>query len=145
LGLLAVIAVLVATTVSADAVQKTRQVEAAPPVGSSTVPLSAHSGAAVGPGISVDEAAHGTQRGPLLVNGYVVIVDGRQARLCTALTGKVPPRCVAPSLTIAGLHGSQRLAVAPRKVGKVRWSPESEQILGQVGRGAIRVGGNARA
>src|SRR5205823_6242374 len=111
----------------------------------STVPSSCPTGAATGAGISIDEATHRSPDGPVLVNGYVVVVSGHKTRLCTALSAKRPPRCVRPSLTIAGMGPTQRAAVATTKAHNVRWSPEPLQILGQVEHGVLRVLTTGRA
>ena len=143
-GLTIVVAALAGGSAYANA-DHVSAAERSHPTASSTVPSSGPTGAATGPGISIDEATHRNQDGPVLVNGYVVLVSGHKARLCTALSAKRPPRCVGPSLTIAGLGPTQRAAVATTKARNVRWNPEPLQILGKVEHGVLRALTTGRA
>jgi hypothetical protein len=143
-GLTIVVAALAAGSSFANA-EHVSDSASSHPTASLTVPSSGPTAAATGPGISIREATHRNQDGPVLVNGYVLLVKGHKARLCTALSAKRPPRCVGPSLTIAGLGPTQRAAVATTKARNVRWSPEPLQILGQVEHGVLRALTTGRA
>jgi hypothetical protein len=142
-GLTIVVAALAAGSSFANAEHVSDSASSRPTA--SSVLSSGPTGAATGPGISIDEATHRSQDGPVLVNGYVLLVKGHKARLCTALSAKRPPRCVGPSLAIAGMGPTQRAAVATTKARNVRWSPEPIQILGQVEDGVLRVLTTGRA
>lgn len=116
--------------------QATTHSARARPSVASTIPLSAGEGAAIGPGLSIAEARRGNLKGPVLVNGYLLLVNGHSPRLCTALSANEPPRCLAPSLTVARIGRNQR-TLATQKAGKTRWSPAPIQILGRLNRSVL--------
>jgi hypothetical protein len=101
--------------------------------------------AAVGPGISVGEARDSDVKGPVLVNGYLLVAPHRSPRLCTGLSRVAPPRCLQPSLTVRGLPVDERKRLATAHAGTTRWSPASVQILGRVADDLLRVSSTARA
>lgn len=103
-------------------------------------------GAAVSPGISIDEARHSDETGPLLVNGYLVLRTGHPAQLCDALTRARPPRCKAARLTVRGLPSPEKDSLAAEGRGtRTRWSPEPVHILGTVKGTTLRVDATAKA
>ena len=52
-----------------------------------------------GPGISVDDANASSLDEPLLVEGYVFLVEGR-LRLCGAIAESFPPQCGGDAITL---------------------------------------------
>lgn len=88
---------------------------------------------AVGPGVSVRDARASTLDGPLLVNGFVFVEDGR-VRLCGALAESFPPQCGGDSLTLTGfpLEGFEL-----QRSGDVAWTDRSVQVLGYVEQGVM--------
>jgi hypothetical protein len=82
----------------------------------------------MGPGISVSEALASDLDGPLLVNGYLVVVDG-EVRLCELLAESYPPQCGGASLVVEGLDLS---AYSLTREGGVSWTDGHVQVLGEV-------------
>ena len=101
--------------------------------------------AAVGPGISVGEARHSDVKGPVLVNGYLLVAPGRSPRLCTALSEAEPPRCRRPFLTVRHLSMAERNRLTTARAGKTRWSLAPVQILGRVHHDLLQVSSTVRA
>jgi hypothetical protein len=101
--------------------------------------------AAVGPGISIGDARHSDVKGPVLVNGYLLVGPGRLPRLCTGLSKAEPPRCLRPFLTVRHLPADERNRLTTARAGKTRWSLAPVQILGRVDRDILRVSSTARA
>ncbi|MDP8958422.1 MAG: hypothetical protein M3N51_04305 [Actinomycetota bacterium] len=85
--------------------------------------------AAMGPGLSIEEALASELEGPLLVSGALVAVDD-EVRLCTALAESFPPQCGGPSLIVQGLDLSQVPDLSSE--GSVTWSEGPVQLLGRV-------------
>ncbi len=96
---------------------------------------------AVGPGLSVGDARASTLDGPLLVNGFVVVADGR-VRLCDTLAESFPPQCGGDSLTLSGfpLEGFEL-----QRSGDVAWTDHSVQVLGYVEQGVMSAATNSIA
>ena len=101
--------------------------------------------AAVGPGISVGDARHSDVKGPVLVNGYLLVKPGSAPRLCTGLSKTEPPRCRKPFLTVRNLASVERNRLATSRLRTTRWSPAPVQILGQVDGDIMHVSSTARA
>ncbi len=101
--------------------------------------------AAVGPGISVGDALDSDVKGPVLVNGYLLVKGHGTPRLCTALTRREPPRCRAPFVVVHGLPAADRQRLASAHVRSTRWSPSQVQVLGTVKGHVLRVSSNATA
>ena len=96
---------------------------------------------ALGPGLSVGEARASTLDGPLLVNGFVLVEDGR-VLLCSALAKSLPPQCGGDSLTLSGfpLEGFEL-----QRSGDVSWTDRSVQVLGYVEGGVMSAATNSIA
>jgi hypothetical protein len=101
--------------------------------------------AAVGPGISVGDARDSDVKGPLLVNGYLLVQGNGTPRLCTGLSAAEPPRCRRPFLVVHGLSAADRKQLASSVAGRTRWSSSSVQVLGRVRGNVLRVTANALA
>ncbi|HLF09256.1 MAG TPA: hypothetical protein VI789_07915 [Dehalococcoidia bacterium] len=90
----------------------------------------------MGPGISIAEALASRLEGPLLVNGWLW-ADGREVRLCVALTDAAPPQCTQPSLTVRGFDLS---AIGDLRTDRgVTWSQKTIQLLGDVSGGVLAI------
>ena len=105
---------------------------------------------AVGPGLSVADALASTLDGPLLVNGFIIVDDGGQVRLCAGLLESFPPQCGAPSLGVQGLDldGFEGLNSALPVEGGIRtvsWTDQPVQLLGTVSDGVLTVASNVSA
>ena len=101
--------------------------------------------AAVGPGISVGEARHSDVKGPVLVNGYLLVAPGRSPRLCSGLSAAEPPRCRRPFLTVRHLPTDERNRLTTARAGRTRWSLAPVQILGRVDHRLLLVSSTVRA
>ena len=82
-----------------------------------------------GPGISISEAITSNLEGPLLINGYVVIVNG-ESRFCEAVDERSAQRCSGASLSIEGIDVTGIYGLD--RDGEVSWSTAPIQILGDV-------------
>jgi hypothetical protein len=82
----------------------------------------------VGPGISVTDALDNDASGPLLINGFLVIVEG-EVELCEALAESIPPQCGGARLSIEGLDLS---AFTLSQASGVQWTEDVVQVLGTV-------------
>jgi len=109
--------------------------------GRTATPTSA--AAPMGPGVSVAQAQRFAGPGPLLVNGFVVAGGDESARLCTGLTDALPPSCRPPSLEVRGLALESLRGL--RELGRVRWTPDAVQLLGEVEGDTLTVTSTARA
>lgn len=107
---------------------------------SQTLDLSEGSG--VGPGISPGEALAFRLEGPLLVRGWLWRADGSDPRLCSGLTGSIPPECTKPWLTVKGLLDLTKVEL--RTEGGATWSPQPVLLLGDVAGGVLSVSGLSR-
>lgn len=96
-------------------------------------------GSGFGPGISVGEALAFTGEGPLLVRGWLWRAQDSDLRLCSGLTGSIPPECSKPWLTVKGLDLSKVEGL--RTEGGVTWSAQPVLLLGDVTGGVLTVSG----
>ena len=92
-------------------------------------------------GISVARALEAETSEPVLVKGFLVVVDERP-RLCSALAETYPPQCGAPSLAVAGLPTGDRGGL--KEAGGVAWSEREIALLGTVEDGVLRVSATPR-
>jgi len=97
---------------------------------------------AIGPGISIREAMDSDLEGPLLVNGYLVVV-GDEVLLCEALAESFPPQCAGASLVIEGLDLEEINGIESE--GDVMWTDAPVQLLGSVDDDTISVAANETA
>ena len=88
-----------------------------------------------GPGIAIADALVSTLSGPLLVNGFLVIVDGAP-HLCSALAKSLPPQCAGDSVPVAGLDAATLNLVSE---GNVLWTAGQVQLLGSVREGVLLI------
>ena len=100
-------------------------------------------GAAIpGGGLSIEEATASPLEGPLMVNGYLVALDGEDVQLCSMLAESYPPQCGGPSLMVNGLHLETVDGLVqpddPALAGTA-WSEEPVSILGDIEDGVITV------
>ena len=95
---------------------------------------------AVGPGLSVPEAINSTLDDVLLVNGFIVVVDGT-VHLCELLAESFPPQCGGASLVVEGLD--LKLVDGLERSGDVQWTSFPFQVLGKVAAGTITVSGTS--
>ena len=100
---------------------------------------------AQGPGISVTDALASNLDGPLLVNGFIVVDDDAQVRLCEGLLESSPPQCGSPSLLVENFDldsiGPTASAIADYPGGPrtVTWTEQTVQVLGTVNGGVLTV------
>ncbi len=99
-------------------------------------------GTGMGPGLTIDEAIRSTAGGPLLVNGYLVINNLGEMRLCSALAESYPPQCGGESLRVRGLELAT-LDADMQSAERTTWSEDQIQVLGTVEDGTITVESNA--
>jgi hypothetical protein len=92
-------------------------------------------------GISVARALAAETHEPLLVKGFLVVVD-EQPRLCSALAESYPPQCGAPSLAVEGLPTGDRDGL--KEARGVAWSEREVALLGAVEDGVLRVSATPR-
>jgi hypothetical protein len=104
--------------------------DAAPPVGGLSATMLAG-----GPGIAIADALVSTLSGRLLVNGFLVIVDGAP-HLCSALAKSLPPQCAGDSVPVAGLDAATLDLVSE---GNVLWTAGQVQLLGSVREGVLLI------
>lgn len=97
----------------------------------------------VGPGISVSEALESDLDEPLLVNGFIVAVEGGEVRLAEVLAESFPPQPGGAILVVEGLDvGSLEGTTTAQGV---TWTDELVQILGTVEEGVLTVSTTASA
>ncbi len=112
--------------------------------GSTRGPGGDGSSTAVGPGISIEEAINSDLDRPLLVNGYLVISNLGEMRLCSALAESYPPQCAGESLRVRGLDLATLDADADmQSADRTSWSEAQIQLLGTVEDGTITVETNS--
>ena len=87
-------------------------------------------------GVSVERALELHSDEPLLVRGFLVL-DGKRARLCSALAESYPPQCGGPSLVVTGLPGGNRQGL--KEAEGVAWSEREVAFLGTVEDDVFRV------
>lgn len=84
---------------------------------------------ASGPGITIDEAIGQAGRGPLLVNGSLLIDADGTIKLCSALAESFPPQCGGTRLLVRGLDPG---SIPDLQEGNgVRWA-DAVQLTGTV-------------
>jgi hypothetical protein len=93
-----------------------------------------------GPGISIEEALERGSDEPVLVNGNLLVLDGRP-RLCSALAESFPPQCSGAALLVTGLSLSG-LDGLNSEAG-VTWIDRPIKLLGVVSHGVLTVSDNA--
>lgn len=84
---------------------------------------------AIGPGISISEAKASGLEGPLLVNGFLLVTDGRP-EICDSLAETSPPSCDGDRLQVQGLDTSALDGLQAQ--GNIQWSSDRMQLLGSV-------------
>ena len=101
--------------------------------------VSGGASAAMGPGISIQEAKTSSLQGALLINGFL-FVEGNDVRFCSELAESSPPQCAGESLKVEGMDLSQVGEL--QQANGVRWSEEM-QLLGEVEGNSLKVRQNA--
>ena len=105
---------------------------------------------AVGPGLSVADALASTLDGPLLVNGFILVNDAGQVRLCAGSLESFPPQCGSPSLQVQdldldGFEGLNSAVPVKGGIRTVNWTDQPVQLLGVVSDGVLTVASNSSA
>lgn len=144
---LAVCALLVAGALGLGACSNDEPDAADEPRASATNGTGTSVSNAVGPGISVADALASELDGPLLVNGFIIVDDSAQVRLCAGLLESSPPQCGAPSLLVEDidLDSIGPLNSAPPVDGGIRtvsWTEQPVQLLGTVEGDVLTVASN---
>ena len=88
--------------------------------------------------LSVKEALRAKGGGPVRVRG-ILIADGNEVRLCSAILESYPPQCGRPWLVVRGLDvvGDSNMEQAKG----VAWTSREATLVGRVDEGILTVAG----
>jgi hypothetical protein len=91
-------------------------------------------------GLTIAEVLASTPEGPFMVKGYLIVGEGDEMRLCSALLESYPPQCGEPSLRVKGLDLEQvegLMRPSDPELAQVAWTEEEISVLGEVEAGVI--------